>query len=182
MSRSWQSDVQLKYETNNAATTALSWIINSFYFEYRSPIRLRNNFINPIQSEMNIFVPKSERIGFGSDLHTSNTHIQNSPDLHELFSRFSHLKSLLFYNFSKYQLLKSLRFISYISDTRRTLVFVYIACFIHYHNFYEHSRNFASVNYKFWKICKISLRELTWCLTMSQFAQTFLTNPSKLRI
>ena len=24
------------------------WIINSFYFEYRSPIRLRNNFINPI--------------------------------------------------------------------------------------------------------------------------------------
>jgi hypothetical protein len=72
MSRSWQSDVQLNYQTNNTATTALSWIIHSFYFEYRSPIRLRNNFINPIQSEMNIFVPKSERIGFGSDLHTSS--------------------------------------------------------------------------------------------------------------
>jgi hypothetical protein len=70
MSRSWQSDVQLKYQTNNAATTTLSWIINSFYFEYRSPIQLRNNFISPIQSEMNIFVPKSERIR--SDLHTSN--------------------------------------------------------------------------------------------------------------
>jgi hypothetical protein len=41
------------------------------------PIRLRNNFINPIRSEMYIFVPKSERIrsdliGFGSDLHTSS--------------------------------------------------------------------------------------------------------------
>ena len=27
-----------------------------------------------IQSEMNIFVPKLDRIGFGSDLHTSSTH------------------------------------------------------------------------------------------------------------
>ena len=42
------------------------------------PIRLRNNFSNPIRSEINIFVPKSERIRsdririrFGSDLHTS---------------------------------------------------------------------------------------------------------------
>ena len=34
------------------------WLI-----EVRSdPIRLRNNFINPIRSEMNILIPKSERI------------------------------------------------------------------------------------------------------------------------
>jgi hypothetical protein len=37
----------------------LSWIINSFYFEYRSPIR----------SEMNIFVPKFKS---ELDLHTPN--------------------------------------------------------------------------------------------------------------
>jgi hypothetical protein len=47
-------------ESFSSPPPAMSWIINSFYFEYRSPIRLRNNFINPIQSEMNIFVPKSE--------------------------------------------------------------------------------------------------------------------------
>ena len=45
---------------------------NSFYFGYRSPIRLRNNFINPIRNEyfgskMNILVPKSERIRSDSD-------------------------------------------------------------------------------------------------------------------
>jgi hypothetical protein len=74
MSRSWQSDVQLNYQTNNAATTALSWIINSFYFEYRSPIRLRNNFINPIRYEYFCSEIRTNPIGFGSDLHTSNTY------------------------------------------------------------------------------------------------------------
>jgi hypothetical protein len=36
-------------------------------------------------------------------------------------------------------------------------------------------RNFASVNSTFWRICKNCLRELTQCLTLNQFAQTFLT-------
>jgi hypothetical protein len=36
--------------------------------------------------------------------------------------------------------------------------------------------------HKLWRICKKCLGELTQCLTLSQFAQTFLTNPSKLRI
>jgi hypothetical protein len=49
-----------------------AWIINSFYFEYRSPIRLRKTL--SIRSDMNILVPKSERIGFGSDLRTSTWH------------------------------------------------------------------------------------------------------------
>ena len=33
-----------------------------FRISMSDPIRLRNNFINPIRSEMYIFVPKSERI------------------------------------------------------------------------------------------------------------------------
>jgi hypothetical protein len=53
-------------------------IINSFYFEYWSSIRLRNNFINQIQSKMNIFVPKSKQIGFWSDLHISNNYMKNT--------------------------------------------------------------------------------------------------------
>ena len=41
----------------------------------------------------------------------------------------------------------------------------------------------AWVNSKFWMICKKFLREMTHCLTLSQFPQIFLTNiyPSKLR-
>ena len=53
---------------------------------------------------------------------------------------------------------------------------------LHYQCFYNHSGNFASVNSKFWRICKKRLRELTQWLTSSQFVQTFLTNPSKRRI
>ena len=75
----------LRYQTNNAATAALLQIINSIYFEYRSPIRSDYETTLSIQSnsEMNIFVPKfkSERIhsdrigfGFGLDLHTSNNY------------------------------------------------------------------------------------------------------------
>jgi hypothetical protein len=44
------------------------------------------------------------------------------------------------------------------------------------------SRNFALVNSKFWRICKKCFRELTQCLPLSEFPQTFLTNPSQLRI
>ena len=39
-----------------------AWIINSFYFEYRSPIRSDLETTLSIRSEMYIFVPKSERI------------------------------------------------------------------------------------------------------------------------
>jgi hypothetical protein len=53
---------------------------------------------------------------------------------------------------------------------------------LHYQSFCDHCRNFASINSKFWRIWKKCLRELTQCLTLSQFPQTFLTNPSKLRI
>jgi hypothetical protein len=60
----------LKYQTNNAATTALSWIINSLYFEYRNPIRLRNNFINP--KWLFLFRNPNES---DSDLHTSSRYI-----------------------------------------------------------------------------------------------------------
>ena len=52
---------------------------------------------------------------------------------------------------------------------------------LHYQSFSDHSRNFAEINSTFCKIGKKCLRELTQCLTLSQFPQTFLTNPSKLR-
>jgi hypothetical protein len=38
---------------------------------------------------------------------------------------------------------------------------------LHYQSFCDHSRNFAWVNSKFWRICKKCLRELTRCLTQS---------------
>ena len=44
---------------------------------------------------------------------------------------------------------------------------------LHYQSFCDRSTNFAKVHSTFWRICKNYLRELT---------QTFLTNPSKLRI
>jgi hypothetical protein len=40
--------------------------LNSFYFGYRSPIRLRNNFINPIRNEYFGSEIRTNRIGFGS--------------------------------------------------------------------------------------------------------------------
>jgi hypothetical protein len=50
-------------------------------------------------------------------------------------------------------------------------------CFkVHYQSFCDGSRNFSSVNSKFWRICKKCFRELTIV-----FPQSFLTNPSKLR-
>jgi hypothetical protein len=39
-----------------------AWIINSFYLGYRSPIRSDYETTLSIRSEMNILVPKSERI------------------------------------------------------------------------------------------------------------------------
>jgi hypothetical protein len=51
-----------------------------------------------------------------------------------------------------------------------------------YQRFCDHGRNVAWVNSRFCRICNKCLRELTQCLTLSHFAQTFLTNPSKLRI
>jgi hypothetical protein len=39
-----------------------AWIINSFYFGYRSPIRSDYETTLSIRSDMNILVPKSERI------------------------------------------------------------------------------------------------------------------------
>jgi hypothetical protein len=36
--------------------------------------------------------------------------------------------------------------------------------------------------WRIWRICKTCLRKLIQCLTLRQFPQTFLTNPSKLRI
>ena len=66
----------------------LWWIINSFYFEYQSPVRLGNNFINPIQSEMNIFVLKSERIRSDSDqLCTPRVHVLCTPNIRNLSTR-----------------------------------------------------------------------------------------------
>jgi hypothetical protein len=53
---------------------------------------------------------------------------------------------------------------------------------LHYQSFCDHRRYFAKVNSKFWRICKKVLRKLSHCLTLSQYPQTFLTNPSKLRI
>jgi hypothetical protein len=58
---------------------------------------------------------------------------------------------------------------------------------LHYQSYCEHSRNFASVNFKFWRICKKCLRELTWCLLVTRSEVSFLQtlssiNPSKLRI
>jgi hypothetical protein len=52
----------------------------------------------------------------------------------------------------------------------------------HYQSSCSHSRNFAWVNSKFWRICKKCLMELTSCLTLSPFLQTFLANPSKRRM
>jgi hypothetical protein len=43
-----------------------AWVINSFYFGYRSPIRLRNNFINPIRNEYFGSEIRTNPIGFGS--------------------------------------------------------------------------------------------------------------------
>ena len=52
---------------------------------------------------------------------------------------------------------------------------------LHQQSFCDHSRNFAKVKSKFWRICKKCLGELTRS-TLSKFLQTFLTNSSKLRI
>jgi hypothetical protein len=57
-------------ESFNQINFSFKWKYLTKYFEYRSPIQLRNNFINPIQFEMNIFVPKSKWIW--SDLHNSS--------------------------------------------------------------------------------------------------------------
>jgi hypothetical protein len=67
-----EADVQLKCQSNNAATIALSWIFNSFYFEYRSPIR--SGYETTLSIRFNpkwIFLFRNP-IGFGSDLHISN--------------------------------------------------------------------------------------------------------------
>jgi hypothetical protein len=74
-----RSDIsQYSLQTSRSVNNPLLYIINSFYFEYRSPIRSDYETTLSIRSDMNIFVPKSERIGwdsnrmgFGSDLHTS---------------------------------------------------------------------------------------------------------------
>jgi hypothetical protein len=50
-------------------------------------------------------------------------------------------------------------------------------------HFCDHSRNFWWINSRFWRTCKKWLRELTQCCLLQQLInQTFLTNPSKLRI
>jgi hypothetical protein len=38
---------------------------------------------------------------------------------------------------------------------------------LHYRSFYNHSRNFAWANFKFWRICKKYLRELNECLILN---------------
>jgi hypothetical protein len=94
MSRSWQSDVQLKYQTNKCSDNrddALinariihscdnAWIINSFYFGYRSPIRSDYETTLSIRyeyfgSEIRTNPIGSDSIGFGSDLHTSSLQV-----------------------------------------------------------------------------------------------------------
>ena len=56
-----------------------AWIIISFYFEYRSPIRLRNKFINPIRNVYFWFEIRTNPIG--SDLHTSRCPCRGSTNL-----------------------------------------------------------------------------------------------------
>jgi hypothetical protein len=43
-------------------------------------------------------------------------------------------------------------------------------------------RSQQEVNSTFWRMCKITSRKLTHCLTLSQSLQRFLTNSSKLRV
>ena len=51
---------------DNSFLRYYTWIINSFYFVCRSPIRSDYETTLSIRSEMNILVPKFDRIGFGS--------------------------------------------------------------------------------------------------------------------
>jgi hypothetical protein len=90
MSRSWQSDVQLNYQTNNAATTALSWIINSFYFEYRSPIRTTKQLYqsDPIRNEYFCSEMRTNPIGSDSD-RICTPLVESQPDRRIAYIRYS---------------------------------------------------------------------------------------------
>ena len=48
---------------------------------------------------------------------------------------------------------------------------------LHYQSFCDHSRNFAQVNSKFRRICKICLKKLTQCLTLEfTYAKCYFAN------
>ena len=48
---------------------------------------------------------------------------------------------------------------------------------LHYQSFCDHSRNFAGQILSFKRICRKFLREMTHCLVLSRFPQTYFTNP-----